>query len=125
MPAVIGWDWHQRQQRVNYSWAVTERRRQVDDFYRTGSITEEMLDPATLAPVVVFLASELGKELNGRVLLAHGGTIGVKITEFRMQMNDGYNTREGIPTPQQIAQNIDQVLFEGPDLQIGDSMKFD
>ena len=40
LPAVIGWDWHQRQQRVNYSWAVTERRRQVDDFYRTGSITE-------------------------------------------------------------------------------------
>lgn len=88
-------------------------------------ITEEMLDPATLAPVVVFLASELAADLNGRVLLAHGGTIGVKITEFRMQMNEGFNTKDGIPTPQQIAENIDQVLFAGPDLSIADSMKFE
>ncbi len=46
LPAVIGWDWHQRQQRVNYAWAVTERRQQVDRFFRTGSITEavELLD---------------------------------------------------------------------------------
>ncbi len=46
LPAVIGWDWHQRQQRVNYAWAVTERRQQVDSFYRTGSITEavQLLD---------------------------------------------------------------------------------
>lgn len=46
LPAVIGWDWHQRQQRVNYAWAVTDRRQQVDSFYRTLSLTEavELLD---------------------------------------------------------------------------------
>jgi YYY domain-containing protein len=37
LPAVIGWDWHQRQQRVDYEWAVTERREEVDLFYRTAS----------------------------------------------------------------------------------------
>lgn len=37
LPAVIGWDWHQRQQRVNYAWAVTDRRQQVDSFFRTPS----------------------------------------------------------------------------------------
>jgi len=40
-------------------------------------------------------------------------------------MNHGYNTKKGIPTAQDIAENIDKILFEGPDLQIGDSMKFD
>jgi YYY domain-containing protein len=46
LPAVIGWDWHQRQQRVNYDWAVTDRRQQVDSFFRTGSLTQavELLD---------------------------------------------------------------------------------
>ncbi len=42
LPAVIGWDWHQRQQRVNYAWAVTERRQRVDNFFRTPSITQAL-----------------------------------------------------------------------------------
>lgn len=40
LPAVIGWDWHQRQQRVNYAWAVTERRREVNTFFRTPSSSQ-------------------------------------------------------------------------------------
>ena len=99
--------------------------RMTSDLPGLRGITEEMLDPSALAPVVVYLASDLSRELNGRVLLSHGGTIGVKITEFKMQMNHGYNTKKGIPTAQDIAENIDKILFEGPDLQIGDSMKFD
>ncbi len=35
LPAVVGWDWHQRQQRVDYAWAVTERRDDVDQIYTT------------------------------------------------------------------------------------------
>jgi uncharacterized membrane protein len=37
LPAVIGWDWHQRQQRVAYADYVSERRRDVDNFYRATS----------------------------------------------------------------------------------------
>lgn len=40
LPTVIGWDWHQRQQRVNYSRAVTQRRQDVVSFYRTTSVTQ-------------------------------------------------------------------------------------
>ncbi len=40
LPAVIGWDWHQRQQRVDYDWAVTERRQEIDRFYRSPSEIE-------------------------------------------------------------------------------------
>ncbi|MBI4219406.1 MAG: hypothetical protein HY682_04620, partial [Chloroflexi bacterium] len=35
LPAVIGWDWHQRQQRVEYAWAVAQRRSEVDQIYST------------------------------------------------------------------------------------------
>lgn len=35
LPTVVGWDWHQRQQRVDYDWAVTQRRRDVDRIYST------------------------------------------------------------------------------------------
>jgi len=33
LPAVIGWDWHQRQQRVGYANTVTDRRVEVDKFF--------------------------------------------------------------------------------------------
>ncbi len=88
-------------------------------------ITEEMLDPGTMAPLVVFLASDLAKKLNGRVLLAHGGTIGVKVAEFKMSMAKGFNKKDGIPTPLEISDHIDQVLIPDPDLEMMAALKFD
>ncbi|MFW6174861.1 MAG: DUF2298 domain-containing protein [Chloroflexota bacterium] len=47
LPAVIGWDWHQRQQRVEYASTVTERRRDVQRFYSSpsaGSAEEVLLE---------------------------------------------------------------------------------
>jgi len=88
-------------------------------------ITEDMLDPATMAPLVVFLASDLAKEINGRVILAHGGTIGVKVAEFKMKIANGFNKKDGIPTAEEIAKNIEDVLFPDPDLDVVASMKFE
>ncbi|MDA1257021.1 MAG: DUF2298 domain-containing protein [Chloroflexi bacterium] len=40
LPAVIGWDWHQRQQRPEYADVVTERRFEVDNFYGTRNANQ-------------------------------------------------------------------------------------
>jgi len=42
LPTVLGWDWHQRQQRGDYSYLVDRRRADVQDFYRVA-------DPAAIA----------------------------------------------------------------------------
>jgi NAD(P)-dependent dehydrogenase (short-subunit alcohol dehydrogenase family) len=99
--------------------------RMTADLPALKGVTEEMLDPATMAPLVVFLASDLAKGLNGRVLLAHGGTIGVKVAEFKMKMARGFNRKDTIPTAQEIADNIDKVLLPEPDLEFMDAMKFE
>jgi NAD(P)-dependent dehydrogenase (short-subunit alcohol dehydrogenase family) len=99
--------------------------RMTGDLPALKGVTEEMLDPATMAPLVVFLASDLAKDLNGRVLLAHGGTIGVKVAEFKMKMAQGFNKKGTIPTAQEIADHIDKVLLPGPDLEFMDAMKFE
>ncbi len=98
--------------------------RMTADLPALKGVTEEMLDPATMAPLVVFLASDLAKGLNGRVLLAHGGTIGVKVAEFKMKMAQGFNKKDTIPTAREIADHIEKVLLPEPDLEFMDAMKF-
>lgn len=99
--------------------------RMTADLPALKDFKEEMLDPATLAQLVVFLASDLSRELTGRVIMAHGGTIGVKVTEFKMAMAKGFNTKDGIPTARDIAENIDKVLIPDPDLEIMGAFNFD
>ncbi len=40
LPTVIGWDWHQTQQRHDYRWEVERRRTAVNNFYSTGDVDE-------------------------------------------------------------------------------------
>ncbi len=40
LPAVVGWRWHQEQQRWGYRWAVGERARDVDRIYATPDAAE-------------------------------------------------------------------------------------
>ena len=46
LPTVLGWDWHQTQQRHDYRWEVQRRRNAVNNFYTTREIEEarEFLD---------------------------------------------------------------------------------
>jgi uncharacterized membrane protein len=38
LPAVLGWNWHQRQQRTNFDGDVWQRATQVTDFYVTTNL---------------------------------------------------------------------------------------
>ena len=55
LPAVIGWDWHQRQQRVGYAREVTQRGIEVEKFYSTPAIDTALsfLDKYDVKYVVV------------------------------------------------------------------------
>ena len=55
LPAVIGWDWHQRQQRMGYAREVTQRGIEVEKFYSTPAIDTALsfLDKYDVKYVVV------------------------------------------------------------------------
>ena len=38
LPTILGWDWHQTQQRHDYRWEVQRRRAAVNDFYTTRDV---------------------------------------------------------------------------------------
>ena len=42
LPTVLGWDWHQTQQRRDYSWAIEERKRDVHTMYASPSPEEAL-----------------------------------------------------------------------------------
>jgi NAD(P)-dependent dehydrogenase (short-subunit alcohol dehydrogenase family) len=99
--------------------------RMTSDLPGMQGITEEMLSPEATAILVVYLASDLAKDLNGRVIGSHGGTIGGKFYEFKMTMAEGFSTKEKLPTVEEVANNIDKILVPEPDLSFEMVMKAD
>lgn len=89
------------------------------------NITEDMISPEAMAPLVTYLASDLSKGITGRVLAINGGSIGTKTWEFKMTMAGGFVKKEGIPNVDEIARNIDKVLCSEEDLDMMAAMKMD
>ena len=42
LPTVVGWDWHQTQQRLDYRWAIDQRMADVNRIYSTVSINDAL-----------------------------------------------------------------------------------
>jgi uncharacterized membrane protein len=42
LPTVVGWDWHQRQQRGDLGFLVDQRNQEVDNFYKSTSVNEAL-----------------------------------------------------------------------------------
>ena len=92
--------------------------RMTSDLPGIKDIGEAAMTPDSMGPLVVYLCSDLAKHLNGRVIGIHGGTQGSKVYEFKMSVAGGFKKAGGLPTAQEIAQNIDKVLIPQPDLEI-------
>jgi len=66
------------------------------------------LDPKHIAPIVIYLASDLSQEYTGRIF----GVQGKKLFIYKMTVSDGMETPGDIWTPQEIAKNIKTILGE-------------
>lgn len=71
------------------------------------------------ARLAIFLASELSKDLTGRVMSSHGGTSINKISEYKMINSEGFQKDDGMFTIQEMADNIDKMLCPEPDIVMG------
>jgi len=92
--------------------------RMTADLPGMRNVTEEMLSPESMGPLVVYLSSDLSANLNGRVLGTHGGVNGAKVYECKMIPSAGYQKQGGLPTPEEIAENISDVLIDQPDMDM-------
>ena len=92
--------------------------RMTSDLPGYKNITEEMISPDAMAPLVVYLISDLSKELTGRVIGLQGGVNGTKVVEMKMTAAEGYAKKGGLATVDDIAGNIDKILVDQPDMSM-------
>jgi YYY domain-containing protein len=101
LPAVIGWDWHQRQQRVGYASTVTNRRIEVDRFFHSTlrRTAVELLDKYNVKYVYV-----------GEMERAKYPEAGLK--KFDRMATDGLV--QIYPTPSMVSEGVDTpvVIYE-------------
>jgi NAD(P)-dependent dehydrogenase (short-subunit alcohol dehydrogenase family) len=81
------------------------KTRMTEDLPAFAGMEEGMLDPAHVAPVMVFLASDLGKDITGKFFLIRGPQISL----MEVKTTEGV-AREGTWTPQEIADDIDKIM---------------
>jgi NAD(P)-dependent dehydrogenase (short-subunit alcohol dehydrogenase family) len=69
---------------------------------------QDLLDPKFISPAVVYLASDLARDINGKII----GVQGRMLNAFMMRTTAGVVKETGEWTPQEIAKNIEQILGE-------------
>jgi NAD(P)-dependent dehydrogenase (short-subunit alcohol dehydrogenase family) len=81
------------------------KTRMTEDLPAFAQLPEGQLGPEYISPVVVFLASDLAKDVNGKFFLIRGP----HISTMEVRTTDGVN-KEGMWTPQELAKNIDKIM---------------
>jgi NAD(P)-dependent dehydrogenase (short-subunit alcohol dehydrogenase family) len=67
---------------------------------------KEKMHPRHIAPLIVYLASDLAKDVTQKIFFVGGG----QISEMRMVRTQGVTKKEGVWTPEEIASSIDRIL---------------
>ncbi|MBI5116518.1 SDR family NAD(P)-dependent oxidoreductase [Candidatus Poribacteria bacterium] len=81
------------------------KTRMTEDLPRYADLKEGELDPSHISPVVVFLASDLGKDISGKFFLIRGP----HISAMEIKTTEGVK-KNGMWTPKEIAANIDKIM---------------
>jgi NAD(P)-dependent dehydrogenase (short-subunit alcohol dehydrogenase family) len=66
----------------------------------------DRMSPRHIAPLIVFLASDLAKDVNQKIFFVGGG----QISEMRMVRTQGVTKKEGVWSPEEIAGRIGDIL---------------
>ena len=67
---------------------------------------KERMSPKHIAPLIVFLASDLAKDVTKKIFFVGGG----QISEMRMTRTAGVTKKDGVWTPDEIAKQLDRIL---------------
>ena len=84
-----------------------------------GVKIEDVNSVIPTARLAIFLASDLAKDLTGRVMGSNGGIFGNKCCEYKMMISEGYEKKDGMLTIEELSENIDKILFKEPDITMG------
>jgi NAD(P)-dependent dehydrogenase (short-subunit alcohol dehydrogenase family) len=80
------------------------KTRMTEDLPAFSALEGGQLDPAHIAPVMVFLASDLGKDVTGKFFLIRGPHISM----MEVKTTDGVE-KEGMWTPQDVADGMEKI----------------
>jgi NAD(P)-dependent dehydrogenase (short-subunit alcohol dehydrogenase family) len=81
------------------------KTRMTEDLPAFSALGEGELDPAHISPVMVFLASDLGKDISGKFFLIRGP----HISAMEVKVSEGVG-KDALWTPQEIANSIDKIM---------------
>ncbi len=80
--------------------------RMTEDLPGAQSERFQRMTPEHVAPLIVYLASDLARDVSKRIFFVGGG----RIAEMRMVRTEGVSKESGVWTPQEIAKQIDVIL---------------
>ncbi|MDY6935126.1 MAG: SDR family oxidoreductase [Spirochaetota bacterium] len=93
--------------------------RMVSNLPGMKDMNENIISVEPTAQLALFFASDLSKDLTGRVMGSRGGIHGTSVREFKMTMSEGYQKEGGVAMAKDIADNINEILFKEADLTMG------
>lgn len=78
--------------------------RMTEDLPMMKGVSPDALGPQHIAPLVAFLASDLAKDITGRIFGVHGP----KLFEYKMEQSEGV-TKDGMWTPEEIKERFGEI----------------